>query len=49
MAVSPKSLVSPMLYVRVVDDSLKELEENGVGYFWSHYFVGAVCYADDIA
>ena len=25
------------------------LENNGVGCFWKHHFVEAVCYADDVA
>ena len=42
-------VLSPILFTVYLDDLLKKLEENGVGCFWSHYFVGAVCYADDIA
>ena len=42
-------VLSPILFTVYVDDLLKELEENGVGCFWSHYFAGAMCYADDIA
>ena len=34
-----------MIYI---DDLLSALECNGVGCFWKHHFVGAVCYADDV-
>ena len=32
-----------------MDDLLLELERTGVGCFWRHHYVGAVCYADDLA
>ena len=36
----------PFIYM---DDLLLELERAGVGCFWRHHYVGAVCYADDLA
>ena len=42
-------VLSPILLTVYIDDFLKELQENGVGCFWSHYFVGAMGYADDNA
>ena len=32
-----------------IDDLLHQLEQSGVGCYWGHQFVGAVCYADDLA
>ena len=32
-----------------IDDFLLDLHQLGVGCFWKHHFVGAVCYADDVA
>ena len=39
----------PILFTIYLDDLLLELERAGVGCYWRHHFVGAVCYADDIA
>ena len=39
----------PILLTVYIDDLLFELEKSGVGCYWNHHFVGAVCYADDIA
>ena len=42
-------VLSPILFTIYLDDLLLELERAGVGCYWRHHFVGAVCYADDIA
>ena len=44
-------VLSPILFTIkfYLDDPLLELERAGVGCYWRHHFVGAVCYADDIA
>ena len=42
-------VLSPILFTVYLDDLLLELERAGVGCYWRHHFVGAVCYADDIA
>ena len=42
-------VLSPILFTVYIDDLLLELEKNGVGCYWNQHFVGAVCYADDIA
>ena len=42
-------VLSPILFTIYIDDLLSALECNGVGCFWKHHFVGAVCYADDVA
>ena len=42
-------VLSPILFTIYIDDLLLELEKKGVGCYWNNYFVGAVCYADDIA
>ena len=39
----------PILFTIYFDDLLLELERAGIGCYWCHHFVGAVCYADDIA
>ena len=39
--------LSPILFY--IDDLLNALDDNGVGCYWKHHFVGAVCYADDVA
>ena len=41
-------VLSPILFTIYLDDLLLELERAGVGCYWRHHFVGAVCYADDI-
>ena len=42
-------VLSPILFTVYMDDLLLELERTGVGCFWRHHYVGAVCYADDLA
>ena len=42
-------VLSPILVTIYMDDLLLELERAGVGCFWRHHYVGAVCYADDLA
>ena len=42
-------VLSPILFTIYIDDLLIELEKQGIGCFWRHFFIGAVCYADDIA
>lgn len=42
-------VLSPILFTVYIDELLQQLEQLGVGCFWNHHFVGAVCYADDIA
>ena len=39
-------VLSPILFTIYIDDLL---EEHGAGCYWKHHFVGAVCYADDVA
>ena len=42
--------LSPILFTIYIDDLIMaELEELGVGCYWNNHFLGAVCYADDIA
>ena len=40
---------NPILFTVYIDELLLELEKAGVGCYWRHHFVGAVCYADDVA
>ena len=42
-------VLSPILFTVYIDDLLSELSSEGVGCHWNHHFVGAVCYADDVA
>ena len=42
-------VLSPILFTVYVDDLLTELENKGVSCYWNNHFVGALCYADDIA
>ena len=42
-------VLSPILLTVYIDELLLELEKAGVGCYWRHHFVGAVCYADDVA
>ena len=42
-------MLSPVFFTVFIDELLHQLEQLGVVCFWKHYFVGAVCYADDIA
>ena len=42
-------VLSPILFTIYIDDLLSDLEKIGVGCYWRQHFVGAVCYADDIA
>ena len=37
------------MFTIYIDNLLAELEKTGVDCFWNHHFVGAVCYADDVA
>ena len=41
--------LSLILFTIYIDDLLVEPEKQGIDCFWRHIFVGAVCYADDIA
>ena len=47
--VRQRSVLSPVLFAVYLDGLLSELEGSGVGCYWGAHFVGAVCYADDIA
>jgi len=42
-------VLSPIMFTVYLDDLLADLENSGVGCFWNQHFVGAVCYADDVA
>ena len=42
-------VLSPVLFAIYVDNLLLELERCGVGFYCECDFVGAVCYADDLA
>ena len=42
-------VLSPILFTVYIDDLLIAFESCGIGCFWKHHFVGAVCYADDIS
>ena len=42
-------VLSPILFTIYVDELLDQLKSAGVGCHWNHHFVGAICYADDIA
>ena len=42
-------VLSPILFTLYVDDLLSSLERLGVGCFWGPQFLGALCYADDLA
>ena len=42
-------VLSPILFTVYIDDLLIALKNCGIGCFWKHHFVGAVCYADDIS
>ena len=42
-------VLSPVLFPIYLDDLLLELERAGVGCYWRHHFVSAVCYVDNIA
>ena len=41
-------VLSPILFTLYIDDLLMDLKDQGVGCFWDSYFVGALCYADDL-
>ena len=41
-------VLSPILFIVYIDEFLTRLESQAVGCYWSHYFIGAVGYADDI-
>ena len=42
-------VLSPILFTIYINDLLDELEKAGVGCHWNQHFVGALCYADDVA
>jgi len=42
-------VLSPIMFTVYLDDLLADLVKSGVGCFWNQHFVGAVCYADDVA
>ena len=42
-------VLSPILFTIYIDDLLLDLHQLGVGCFWNQRFVGALCYADDVA
>ena len=42
-------VLSPILFTIYIDDLLRSLEVSGIGCFQKHYYVGSVCYTDDIA
>ena len=42
-------MLFPFLFAVYLNGLLSELEGSGVGCYWGAHFVGAVCYADDIA
>ena len=42
------SVLSPILFSVYLDDLLEDLSQSGVGCYWGHMFVGALCYADDL-
>ena len=41
-------VLSPILFIVYIDDLLTRLESKAIGCHWSHHFVSAVGYADDI-
>ena len=43
------SVLSPVLFAVYLDGLLQKLSRIGVGCYWEAHFIGAVCYADDIA
>ena len=43
------SVLSPVFFAVYLDGLLQKLSQIGVGCYWGAYFVGAVCYADNIA
>ena len=42
-------VLSPILFTVYIDDLLLDLHQLVVGCFWKQHFVGALCYADDVA
>ena len=42
-------VLSPILFTIYMDDLLLGLKDLGIGCYWDGFFVGAVCYADDVA
>ncbi len=42
-------MLSPVLFAVYLDGLLQKLSRISVGCYWEAHFVGAVCYADDIA
>ena len=41
--------LSPVLFTVYIDDLLLDLHQLGNGCFWNQHFVGALCYANDVA
>ena len=41
-------VISPVLFCIYMDELLVRLEKTGVGCYMGHYFMGALCYADDL-
>ena len=46
--VNDRRVSSLLSFTVYIDDLLLQLETAGIGCFWSHHYVGAACYADDI-
>ena len=42
-------VLSPILFTIYINDLLDELKKAGVGCHWNQHFLGALCYADDVA
>jgi len=42
-------VLSPILFTIYMDDLLLGLKVLGIGCYWDGFFVGAACYADDVA
>ena len=47
--VTQGGVLSPILFNVYIEELLTRLESQAVGCYWSHYFVGVLGYADDIA
>ncbi len=41
-------VLSPILFTVYIDSLVSELEKSGRGCYWGSFFVGALCYADDL-
>ena len=42
-------VLSPILFTIYMNDLLLGLKDLGIGCYWDGFFVGAACYADDVA